>query len=232
MGINNPIIATTGFQKGGYEKNNELLPNFKNALKSKEKLFEYTRKTLRSAKDIFDKGGHVTTILKDQNFRLLHDNRRNIIHKNILPSGSVDLSKHLLDSKPLIDKNHCKTLRYLSKFPFTMPFNKNNTNRAQTRYKTFEEVGIRNFIKGYYSSNLKFGLVGNEFKFAKDILTFINGIKSTKALKLSVSSISKLKNRRLFMKPVPPTVENLRFCELVKRKFPHFRDDLFLKSET
>jgi hypothetical protein len=231
MGIGSEIIATTGFQRAGYEKS-ELIETFKNTLKSPEKIFEYTRKTLRSAKDIFDKGGHVTTIIKDQNFRLIHDNRRNIIHKGILPKGCVDLSNKLLDSKPLLDMDHCKTLRFLSKFPFSLPYNKNNTNRGQTRYKTHIEIAVRNFIKAYYSTNNKFGLLGNEFKFTTDLITFINGITSTKELRLSVYSISKLKNRRMIFRPVPPTNENIRFCKMVKMKYPQFRDDLFLKNET
>ena len=78
MGIDSKIVAATGFQRSGFEKD-ELIPLFKNILKSKDKFFEYTRKSLRSAKDIFNKGGHVTTILKDQVFRLYHDNRRSIV---------------------------------------------------------------------------------------------------------------------------------------------------------
>ena len=76
-------------------------------MKSGEKIIEYTRKSLRSAKDIFNKGDHVTTILKDQTFRLLHDNRRSIVEdetfKNI---NRVDLSNTLMDSKPLKNINH------------------------------------------------------------------------------------------------------------------------------
>lgn len=230
MGVESDIIATTGFQRGGYDKN-ELIEIFKNTIKNPEKVIEYTRKSLRSAKDIFDKGGHVTSVLKDQNFRLIHDNRREMIHGITIKNVS-DLSKKLLDSKPLIDMDHCKTLRFLSKFPFTLPYNKNNTNRAQSTYKSHIELGVRNFIKAYHSPTQKFGLQGNEFKFAKDLITFINGIVSDKVLRLSVNSISKLKNRRPIIKPVPPTPDNLRFCELVKQKYPYFRDDMFLKMDS
>lgn len=177
-------------------------------MKSGEKIIEYTRKSLRSAKDIFNKGDHVTTILKDQTFRLLHDNRRSIVEdetfKNI---NRVDLSNTLMDSKPLKNINHWKTLRFGSKFPITNPFNKNNANRSQTTYKTNIEVGVRNFIKGYYSKNETFGLKGNEFKYVKDIISFIYGRGSTKDIKISTSSVSKLKNRKLIWKPVPPTVK-------------------------
>ena len=78
MGIETPITATTGFQRGGYSKI-ELITLFNKTLAGKKKYFEFTRKSLRSAKDIFQKGGHVLATYKDQMFRLFFDNRRKII---------------------------------------------------------------------------------------------------------------------------------------------------------
>lgn len=63
------MVAATGFQRKGYEKD-ELVTLFKETLKSKEKLFEFTRGSLRSVKDIFQKGGNVIMTLKDQLFYL------------------------------------------------------------------------------------------------------------------------------------------------------------------
>jgi hypothetical protein len=78
MGIESKIVATTGFQRSGYEQN-ELVKLFKETLSSTNKLFEYTSFALRSAKDIFEKGGHVVDVRKDQVFRLFHDGRRSMI---------------------------------------------------------------------------------------------------------------------------------------------------------
>lgn len=230
LGIEGKMVAATGFQRAGYEKD-ELVTMFKNILKSKDKFCEFTRFSLRSAKDIFEKGGNVVPILKDQTFRLFHDNRRQIEGYNKL-NGSVDLSRRLLDSKPLQDIKNCKTMRFLSKFPITNPFNKNNANKASTGYKSSLEVGVRNFIKGYYSKNEKFGLKGTEFKNSTDIISFINGITPTKDLKISKHSISKLKNRKLIWYPVKPTKENLTFIAKVKESYPYFNDQLFFKKET
>jgi hypothetical protein len=200
MGIEGKMMAATGFQKQGYEKP-ELVNLFKGILSSKEKLFEFSRKSLRSAKDIFDKGGHVTKVIKDQTFRLFYDNRRVINYPADLKAKYLhNLSKTLLDSNPLRDVNHCKTLRFISKFPITVPFNKNNTNRAQTKYKNDFELVVRNFIKAYYSKNEKFGLKGTEFRRIQDLIDFIHGISSTneiKSLRISISSVSKLKNRKM-----------------------------------
>jgi len=63
------MVAATGFQRKEYEKD-EFVTLFKETLKSKEKLFEFTRGSLRSVKDIFQKGGNVIMTLKDQLFNL------------------------------------------------------------------------------------------------------------------------------------------------------------------
>jgi len=233
LGIETGMTATTGFQrpkKFDKPQRDELVNQFKELLKSKDKFFEYTRKSLRGASDIYKKGGHVTTILKDQVFRLLYDNRRSIIEPKEFGIGvSVDLSDKMLDSKPLKDKKQCKTLRFLSKFPTTKPFNKNNANKSPSTYKTCLEVGVRNFIKAYYSKNEKFGFKGNEFKRVKDIIDFIYCDKQTRSIKITTQSISKLRNRKLCWRQVPKTVENLQLAGYIKMHFPNFREDLFLE---
>lgn len=187
------MVAATGFQRTGYLKS-ELVTMFKDILASSGKFLEFTRKSLRGAKDVFT-SGHVTTVEKEQTFRMFYDNRREIIE----PKGfsGFDLSKILLDSKPLQNINQCKTLRFLSKFPITTPFNKNNTNRASTAYKSGLDIGVRNFIKAYYSQNNLFGFNGTEFKNVKDMITFISGHHPAKSMKMSLHSISKLRNRKL-----------------------------------
>ena len=230
MGINSKIVATTGFQRGGYEKK-ELVELFKNTLSSANKFFEFTTWGLRSAKDIFEKGGHVIDVRKDQIFRLFHDGRRSMVEPRWLKKSKNfwDMSKILLDSKPLVDCNECKTLRFISKFPITLPYNKQNTNRSKSIYKTKLEVGVRCFIKAYYSTNETFGLRRDEFKRMRDLITFIYGHKPTKGVKISMSSISNLKNRKLVWKPVPNTDENLAFAEYIHHHLPHFQKDKFLK---
>jgi hypothetical protein len=140
-----------------------------------------------------------------------------------------DMSKVLLDSKPLTDSNECKTLRFISKFPIVLPYNKQNTNRSKSKYKSKIEIGVRCFIKAYYSSNYTFGLKRNEFKHIKDIIAFIYGHQPTKAVKITMSSISNLKNRKLVWKPVPNTDENIAFVEYIKFHYPDFESEKFLK---
>lgn len=227
FGIGNEISASTGFQRKMFNRQ-ELINIFKDTLASTNKTFEYTWESLRSAKDIFTKGGNMVKVMKDQTFRMLYDNRRQVINNG---KHFVDSSKVLLDSKPLNDSSHCKTLRFLSKFPITLPYNKNNVIKSKALYRSKIEVGVRNFIKAFYSTNQTFGLSGYEFKGAKDILTFISGHSPTKDVKLSLSAVSRLKSRRMIWRPVPHTVENLGLCAYIKFHYPNFNDELFLKRK-
>ena len=201
---------------------------FKQTLASEEKYFEFTQTRLRGAKDVFKDNGHVTSILKDQKFRLLFDNRRRIVE----PEGfkGFDLSQELFDSKPLASKKECLNARFLSKLTYTLPFNKHLSKRKRSIYKSYLEVAVRNFLKGYLSKKPCFGLRGTEFKRVKDLIAFIYGFRPTKELKLSVKAISNLKHRKIIFRPVPKTSENVAFCYYVKGELPHFEIGSFLKS--
>jgi hypothetical protein len=228
LGIGSSIKATTGFQSFGYTKE-ELVSQFKEVLSSQEKEFEYTQSRLRGAKDVFKSGGHVTLNLRDQTVRLHYDNRRSIVEPKDFTG--YDMSNNLFDSKPLESILVCSKLRFLSKLAFKIPYLKSSPTRgsSKTAYKTFLEVGIRNFIKGYFSLLPCFGLKGTEFKRYQDLIDFIYGFYQAKDVKLSKQSISQLKRRRLILRPVPKTKENLEFVEYVVSKLPYFDKTLFLK---
>ena len=84
-------------------------------LSRSDKIFELTASALRSAKDVFNKGGHVMMLYMDKNFWLLYDNRRKINEPHVFKSGlSVDATKVLMDREYLKNIKHCKTLRFLS----------------------------------------------------------------------------------------------------------------------
>lgn len=230
LGIGSTIKATTGFQAKEYAQE-ELVKLFKDVLKGSEKFFEFTHKSLRGAKDIFCKGGHVTAIFKDQKFRMYYDNRRQIVE----PEGfkGKDLSSILLDSKPLDNIYLAKKRRFQSKFPFTFSYNKNSSGRVGSKYKSYLEISVRNFIKGFTAKESYFGLRGDEFKSYRELMSFIYDFESAKGIKLSnikisEQSISNLKHRRLIWRPVPRNEENIKFAEYLKERLPHFRVDEFL----
>lgn len=230
MGIGSKIKATTGFQTVGYE-HDELVSIFKLVLKSDEKHLEFVTKRLRGAKDVFSKGGHVQHVYKDQKFRLYHDNRRQIIE----PPGfkGHNLSNTLLDSKPIITGPQVLQMRSLSRFPFTLSFNKQTSIRSGTTYKSYLDVGVRNFIKSYVAKQPLFGLRGDEFKSYKELLAFINEFDSTKLknfnVKISKQSISNLKHRKLIWRPVPSTSETESWVRYIQCRLPHFKGCDFLR---
>jgi hypothetical protein len=127
LGVESKIKAATGFQAYEYE-HAELVTLFKDVLKSSEKYFEFTQKRLRSAKDILKKGGHVIPSFKDPKFRMYHDNRRQIIEPENFKGH--DLSNDLLDSKPFLNKDQASRFRFISKFPYSIAYNKLNSVRV------------------------------------------------------------------------------------------------------
>jgi hypothetical protein len=228
LGIEQGIKATTGFQSGGYS-NEELIGIFKGVLASDEKSFEYTQHRLRSAKDIVKSGGHVTSIHRDQNVRLLYDNRRIIIEPPKF--DGFDMSNKLFDSKPYRTTSECSRQRFISRFAFNMPYLQSSSIRVHRRsvYRNYLEIGVRNFLKGYLSEHPFFDLTGTEFKNSRELMDFIYGFDLTKSVRLSKQSISHLKHRKIILRPVPKTRENISFVEYIKTKLPYFDDKSFLK---
>lgn len=54
------MLATTGFQNKVYKSRGELLSLLENVMKSEKRIVEYVQGSLRSATDIYKKGGNVT----------------------------------------------------------------------------------------------------------------------------------------------------------------------------
>jgi hypothetical protein len=198
---------------------------FLNALSEDHKSLEYLQFSLRSAKDIFKKGGHVTRVYKDQVFRLHYDNRRLIQIPDNFDESIFDLSKTLLDSKPVKSIEESRNLRNISKIHKIKLYNKETTALSSNTYKDYSDLAIRNFIKGLLSEPRLYNL-DDSLKTYSDIIEFINGYKGSK--KITKSSISHLKNRKMVFKPVPRTKETLEFVKYVKGKYKDFNEEDFL----
>jgi hypothetical protein len=235
LGIGSLIKATTGFQSTSYQQS-ELVSEFKKVLSSDNKQFEFVAKRLRGAKDVFSNGGHVQPIYKDQKFRMYYDNRRKIV--DAAGYKGYDLSDKLLDSTPHTNASDALRARFVSKFPFTIPYNKQySTPQIKNVYSNYLEIGVRNFIKGFVAKEPMFGLTGTEFKTYTDLINFItefdssreNEIRGLYKIKVSRQSIWNLRHRQLILKPIPKTPENISFSLYVKRRLPNFRDTDFIK---
>jgi hypothetical protein len=164
---------------------------------------------------------------KDQIFRLLFDNRREIIEP--FNFKSFDFSNCIFDSMPLYSIEECKRIRFISKIPRTSIYNKNTSKRSRNVYKDFLELAVKNFIKGYLNIEPLFGLQGNEFKNYKELKEFILAYEPAKHIRISSQSISNLKHRKMIFKPVIKMKETLDFIEYVKTKIKSFNENDFFK---
>ena len=159
---------------------------------------------------------------------MYYDNRRQIVEPKDL--RDYDMSKQVFDSVPLHNIKICARNRFLFKLPYLLPYNQTSARRRNQSYRCYLEVGVRNFLKGYLSKAPCFGLQGCEFALVKEIINFIHGFEPAKSIRISPASISNLKHRKIILRPVPNTPENIAFTQYVKQKFPYFDDKSFLKK--
>jgi len=224
LGIESKIVATTGFQRLIYNKP-DLLDLFIETINSEDKRIEYVQSRLRSASDIYRKGGHVTMVYKDQIFRMHYDNRRLIVE----PDDFKSINDGLLNSLPLQDIDHAKNLRFISKLNKTKLYNKQTSAGSSNNYSNFEDLAIRNFIKGLVAVPPLFNLDRSELDTYGKIIDFIKAYKPT--VKISEQSISNLKNRQIKWKSVPRSLRSEAFIDYVKTKFLEFDVESFFRKK-
>jgi len=214
-------MATTGFQRTQFDVG-YLEKVLLSTLKSKDKSVEFTNKSLRSAIDVYKKGGHVTMIYKDQVFRLHYDNRRVIEVPEDL-KGKYEFHDVLLNSKPVQNKDFSLITRYVSKLQKSRIYNVTTSTGVGNTYKSYKEVAVRSFIKGYFSR--KYNLKGNEFRSYDELIKFVQCYDEK--YKITKSNLSTLKNRKASIKPVPRKPDTVAFVEYVKRTLPWFDEKEF-----
>lgn len=215
--LNSKIIATTGFQRQGYQP--EFLDSlFKNTLSKPTKNIEFVQSRLRSSLDIYKKGGHVTKVYTDRAFKLLFDNKRVIDLPESL-RDKIDYSDLLLDSKPGVDVKELSYLRDMSTLTIKKVFDKRLPRTTTNKYKDYTDLVIRNFLKALLNGGLEND--GLNFDNYESIIDFIKGYK--KSIRISKQSLSNLKNRPIVLKSVPYNEETKNFINYVKTKFPHFK---------
>lgn len=217
------ILAATGFQAKGLDRE-FLNVTFRNVLSDESKLIEYIQTSLRSAKDLYLNGGHVTKTFSDRSFRMEYDNKRVLIIPENLKNLN-DLSNTLLDSSPVEVPKVALNLRFLSKLHKTRVYNRYTTKAGTSVYKSFKELAVRNFIKISLTNPIDFNLT--PFENYSSLIEFIKGYDPM--YRVTKSSLSHLKNRKLILKSVPKTNETLAFIAYVLVKFPDFKVNDFFK---
>jgi hypothetical protein len=197
-----------------------MLDIFTETFKSKSKSIEYIQSRLRSASDIFKKGGHVTMVYKDQQFRMHFDNKR-VIEESL--NGEV-----LLDSKPLKSMKHGENLRTISKIPKLKQYSRfSNFESKVTRYNKTEDLAIINFVKGLVSEPPMFNLHRVGLEKNKNIINLLK--EYNPSIKLTEESISNLKRRSIKLKSVPRIKQTEDFVTFIAKKFKEFDKESFYR---
>lgn len=227
IGIESKIIATTGFQHGVYGNKTELLGGLIATVKSENKTLEFIQRRLRSATDIYKKGGNVTMHSRDQLFRMHFDNRRVLEWETTIPATIEGLS----DSKPLTNVNQGKNLRFIAKLSKNKQYGKyTGVAKIVSKYNNRDEIAVRNFLKGLLSTPPKFNLNREEFKTYQSIVDFIK--EYNPKIIVTRDSLGSLNNRVKNLKclPVNRSETSEAFISYVKEKFKDFDEESFFRQ--
>jgi hypothetical protein len=225
LGFESKILATTGFQH--YYSLTNMVKALTETFHSSSKKIEFIQTRLRSAKDIYKKGGHVTMVYKDQQFRMHFDNKRVIeVFEDQIEADLIQES--LLDSKPLLDINHGENLRFISKLTKEKQYSRFSNLTNLNRYKNNEDLVVTNFIKGLLSEPPMFKLHRNGLESYKAIVEYIKEFNP--ARKISPQSIALLKNRSIKWKSVPKDTSSEEFVKYIKIKFIDFDEESFFRE--
>lgn len=219
IGIESKIIATTGLQHRVYRSKQEMVRSFVEIVKSEDKTIEFVQSRLRSASDIYKKGGNVTMVYRDQLFRMHYDNRRLLEWETTIPATI----EKLVDSKPLEDINQGKNLRYISQLSKRKLYGKYiSSGKALNSYGSKVEIAVRNFLKGLLSTPPKFNLNRNDFFTYCSIVEFIKSFNSE--IKITESELALMQHRvkKVRWIPMEKTKDNEKFVCYIQRKFPDF----------
>jgi len=224
------LKASTGFQTKSYNFD-ELDLIFKNTLNSPDKTISFIQTSLRSALDIYKKGGHVTPTYSDRVFRMWYDNRRCLIIPKELKSyfndnEKINFTDILLDSNPVKSIDEGKLYRFYASLNKTSIYEKKASNNSlKTMYKSYLDLAVRNFLKGLMKDS--YNLDSSSFANYKDIIDYIHSYDKT--YKITPNNLAQLKRKGVIKRPVVKTTETLGFVEFVKNKFPKFDEGSFFK---
>lgn len=216
------IMATTGFQTRNLEKK-FLIEEFSNIITNNYecKAIDYIQTGLRSASDIYKKGGHVLMTFKDRSFNLDFDNKRCIDSKE-----DVSMS----DSEPWKNIKPFVRIRELYNNTTKPVYTKCFIGNQSKSYKSYIETSVRGFVKACLSMDRRYGIPLGRFTSYKSIIDFVYVYEPAREVKLSLTSLSRLKNRITIPRSVPRTSENEGFVEYVKLNIKDFDSELFFKE--
>lgn len=192
------------------------------------KTISFASTSLRSALDVYKKGGHVTMGYRDQDFRVYYNNNR-IILDEVEKGG-------LLNSRPVESVEEALTLRRFSRLTRSSSYQKNTSVRSINKYTSNLEIGIRAFLKDALTGQN--GIDMSYFTGYRDLIDYIHkfvfssGYKLKRALDSSYLSQLKMRSKDKVFKPymVPRLPGITSFFDYVKERFPTYDTTLIYQK--
>ena len=224
LGIESKILASTGFQHRAYNSRVQLIEGFIEAMKSESKTLGYIQSNLRSASEIYKKGGHVTMVHKDHQFRMHFDNRRVIQWETTIPSTI----ENLVDSIPVETVTTVKNMRFISRMSKTKLFTRFSSVKTVNKYKDDEDMVVRKFLKGLLSTPPLFNLHREELMSYQLIQEYLE--RYNPKIKYTVGMLAIIKYRvskGVKWLPVQRTKASEVFVQYLKQNFTSFDEEEF-----
>ena len=132
----------------------------------------------------------------------------------------------LVDSKPLANVREGENLRFISRMYKTKLYGKfSGVSTGLNKYNNTEEIVVRTFLKGLLANPPKFNLQPDAFLEYKDIIDFVK--RYNPSLKISLSSLSNYKHRKVKILKLSKTKESEAFLSYVKLNLKDFDEKSF-----
>lgn len=214
-GIGSGIIATTGLQRKNYNLYNpldkeEFIGLLEKTMNHDSHELEYIQRSLRSAKDISLRGGHVTSVYRDQIFRMQYDHRRKLHDESV---------EGLFDSSPVLNVLEANQLRYFNSRHRTKIYNLTSHSGGFSKYRKYSEIPYRTFVKLVLANSPLLPGVSKVLNTYSKLIDFISGFDSKYRSRPVVLAMLKYRTN-VMPKQIPVTENSLKFLEFVKAAYP------------
>jgi len=204
LGLSGGIKALTGYQRN--ESIEQTIEKVYNAFND-SKTIPFLQKSLRSAKEIFQFGGHSTLKLSERNFNLKYDNRREVTLEH----------DTFCETRPFIHSTNAIQARLISSF-------------GSGRYRSYSPISSTQCKGDAYLSLTKRMLV--RVLRQNSILKRIEIARLMKEIGLSCSLnfISKQKDRSAIFYSIPQTEKTQYFLRRFGVVYPSFDVNLLIRN--
>lgn len=209
LGLSGGIKALTGYQRNEpIERTIDIVNKSFNCSKQ----IPFIQKSLRSAKEIYQQGGHCTLKLSERNFNLKFDNRREISKKE----GTYHTTK------PYLEKTSSVLARKISGFGSARYSLYSPVSSTQCKGDAYLTLTRRMLVRLLKNDSKMIGL-------EKVSRLEIQKILKELGLRCTLNFISKQQDKKFIFNSIPSTQKTIKVLESFTVVFPTFDKRIFLR---